>query len=93
MERLVPLRAADRSFDLAFWRRVGSAAQFEAAWQMVLDSMKCRGMDGGQPRLRKDVERLERMRRNKKAVGRQQDLLDLESLATARDRRPRASRR
>jgi hypothetical protein len=58
MERLVPLKAADRSFDLEFWSRVGSARKFEIAWQMVLESREWRGQPGGQPRLRKDVERL-----------------------------------
>ena len=63
MERLVPLGKADRSFDLEFWRRVGSAKKFGAAWQMVLDYWKEQGKSEDQLRLRRDVERLKPLRR------------------------------
>jgi hypothetical protein len=35
MGRLVLRRDADRSFDLAFWRRIGAEGRFAAMWQMV----------------------------------------------------------
>ena len=63
MERLVPLKAADRSFDLEFWRRVGSARKFEIAWQMVLDYWKRQGKSEDQLRFRRDVEVLKPLRR------------------------------
>ncbi|MGA2183412.1 MAG: hypothetical protein ABSH47_10315 [Bryobacteraceae bacterium] len=28
----------DRSFDIAYWQRLGPAAIFEAAWQLVVDA-------------------------------------------------------
>ena len=63
MERLVPLRAADRSFDREFWRRVSPARKFEIAWEMVLDYWKWQGKSEDQLRFRKDVERLRPLRR------------------------------
>ena len=35
MERYGRLSEMDRSFDIAYWQRLGPAAIFEAAWQMV----------------------------------------------------------
>ena len=38
MERYGRIQEMDRSFDIAYWQRVGPAAIFEAAWQMVEDA-------------------------------------------------------
>lgn len=35
MARLVPLKDADRSFDIEFWQRLGPEAIFKAAWELV----------------------------------------------------------
>jgi hypothetical protein len=37
-ERYGKLSEMDRSFDIAYWQRLGPAAIFEAAWQMVVDA-------------------------------------------------------
>jgi hypothetical protein len=37
MERYGRLADMDRSFDIAYWQRLGPHAIFEAAWQMVVD--------------------------------------------------------
>ncbi len=36
MERLVPLKEADRAFDIEYWQRQGQRAIFDEAWKMVL---------------------------------------------------------
>jgi hypothetical protein len=38
MERYGRLPDMDRSFDIAYWQRLGPAAIFEAAWQMAVDA-------------------------------------------------------
>lgn len=38
MERHGRLADMDRSFDIAYWQRLGPAAIFEAAWQLVVDA-------------------------------------------------------
>ena len=58
MERLVRLKDQDRSFDLAFWKRVGASGRFEAAWQMVCDYVKWKKINGFKQRLRRSVESL-----------------------------------
>lgn len=50
----------DRSWDVAFWQRQGSAAIFEAAWQMILDHRLLTTGDAEQPRLQRTVERFGR---------------------------------
>ena len=58
MERYGRLSEMDRSFDIAYWQRLGPAAIFEAAWQMVVDAHS-RGRDGvDELRLRRTVEKL-----------------------------------
>jgi len=37
MARLVKASEMDRSFDHAFWKRVGAEGGFSAAWEMVLE--------------------------------------------------------
>jgi hypothetical protein len=52
--------ADDRSWDVAFWQEQGSAAIFEAAWQMILDQRSLRTGDATEPRLQRTVERFGR---------------------------------
>lgn len=56
MERCGRMKDMDRSFDIAYWQRLGPGAIFEAAWQMVVDVHKMRDGDPDELRLRKDVE-------------------------------------
>lgn len=50
----------DGSFDREFWRRIGPAGIFAAAWEMVAEVDAMRGGNGEQPRLRRDVLRVVR---------------------------------
>src|ERR1700719_733479 len=50
MERYGRLPEMDRSFDIAYWQRLGPSAIFEAAWQMVVDAHS--GCPGGSDELR-----------------------------------------
>jgi hypothetical protein len=63
MERYGPLRDMDRSFDIAYWQRLGAAAIFEAAWQMVVDVHSRRPGGSDELRLRRTVEAFQRQRR------------------------------
>jgi hypothetical protein len=65
MARLVKLKDADRSFDIAFWRRVGAEGRFVAAWQMVEEVSLMRGDDGHIGPPQRSVVRLVRRRRLK----------------------------
>lgn len=55
---LRPGEEDDGSFDLDFWRRVGTEGRFAAAWDMVKEVAALRGADGSQPRLRRSVLRV-----------------------------------
>ena len=48
MTRMVPMDRAGRKFDIAYWQRQGTAAIFEAAWQMILEA-HARGAHHGEP--------------------------------------------
>jgi len=63
MARMVPINEADRSFDLAFWEKVGAEGRFAAAWQMVLEVDAIRGKSVSQPRLQRSVQNLQPVRR------------------------------
>ena len=63
MERYGPLQEMDRSFDIAYWQRLGPAAIFEAAWQMVVDAHPLRPGDSDELRLRRTVENFQRQGR------------------------------
>ena len=63
MERYGRLRDMDRSFDIAYWQRLGSAAIFEAAWQMVIDAHSARADGSDELRLRRTVEHFQRQER------------------------------
>lgn len=62
MERYGRLPDMDRSFDIAYWQRLGPAAIFEAAWQMVVDAHAFRTGDPDELRLRRTVESFQRQR-------------------------------
>jgi hypothetical protein len=53
MERYGRLADMDRSFDIAYWQRLGPHAIFEAAWQMVVDVHSRRPGGSDELRLRK----------------------------------------
>ena len=58
---------SDRSFDIEFWRKVGAAGRFAAAWQMVKEVQLIRGQSGELPRLQKNVTRVLRRSQISKA--------------------------
>jgi hypothetical protein len=59
-ERYGRLPDMDRSFDIAYWQRLGPAAIFEAAWQMVVDAHARRPGGLDELRLRRTVENFQR---------------------------------
>jgi hypothetical protein len=59
MFRIISLDKVDRSFDFAFWRKVGPQGILEAMVQMIYDYYKLRGY-GHPPRLRRSVAVLKR---------------------------------
>ena len=54
----------DRSFDIEFWREVGDAGRFEAAWQMIREVRLMRGQSGELPRMQRSETRIIRRSRN-----------------------------
>jgi len=63
MERYGRLAEMDRSFDRAYWQRLGPAAIFEAAWQMVVATHSQLPEQNNELRLRRTVESFQRGRR------------------------------
>ena len=63
MERYGRLPDMDRSFDIAYWQRLGPAAIFEAAWQMVVDAQALPLGGPDDLRLRRTVENFQRQRK------------------------------
>ena len=59
MARVIKLKDDDRSFDLKFWRRIGAAGRFEAAWDMFVNC-PFQKKHGHQPRLKRSVAVLKR---------------------------------
>jgi hypothetical protein len=62
MERYGRLPEMDRSFDIAYWQRLGPTAIFEAAWQMAVDAQALPPGDSHELRLRRTVENFQRPR-------------------------------
>ena len=60
MARKVPLKEADRSFDIAFWQAQGSAARFRAAWELVEHYHRRKGGNSDELRLQRSVATLQR---------------------------------
>lgn len=63
MERYGRIEEMDRSFDIAYWQRLGPDAIFEAAWQMVVDAHKRLRGGTDELRLRRTVESFQRQQR------------------------------
>jgi len=61
MERKGKLEDLDRSFDIQYWQRLGSAAIFSAAWEMVVQAWQLKGRSVSELRLQRTVERLQRL--------------------------------
>jgi hypothetical protein len=62
MERYGRMADMDRSFDIEYWQRMGPAAIFEAAWQMVVEAHSRRPGQSDELRLRRTVESFQRPR-------------------------------
>jgi hypothetical protein len=61
MERYGRMTDMDRSFDIAYWQRLGPAAIFDAAWQMVVQAHSNHG-GSDELRLRRTVEHFQSSR-------------------------------
>lgn len=60
MERYGRIAEMDRSFDVEYWQRLGPAAIFEAAWQMVVEVHAPDPSHSDELRLRRTVENFQR---------------------------------
>jgi hypothetical protein len=60
MSRLTRLEDADRSFDIEFWQRQGSAAIFAAAWEMVIFATKFKGRDASELTFQRTLTKIQR---------------------------------
>ena len=60
MARLIKATDMDRSFDLAFWKKVGAEGRFSAAWQTVRGVETIRGEENHELRLQKSIEKIRR---------------------------------
>lgn len=56
MERFGVILDLDRSFDFEYWQRLGDAAIFRAAWELVEFHQRDRGGDPDELRLQRTVE-------------------------------------
>ena len=61
--RLIALHEDDGSFDREFWAAMTPAQRLELVWDMALEHMSWRGLDGDQSRLQRSVCRIERVGR------------------------------
>lgn len=86
MARLVPLKKVDRSFDIAFWRRVGVEGRRHAMREMVREVYRMRGEDVPEFKVERSVENLTR---NKRLAARPQDLVDVRNLTRLPAKRKR----
>lgn len=62
-ERYGLIADMDRSFDVAYWQRLGPNAIFEAAWELVVQAHRARNRDENELRLRRTVESFQSLRR------------------------------
>jgi hypothetical protein len=73
MSRVVSRKQHDeRSFDIEFWREVGDAGRFAAAWQMIKEVQLLRGQSGELPAMQKNVTRILRRSQGKTPPAHQQ---------------------
>lgn len=60
MSRLTRLEDLDRSFDVEFWQRLGDAAIFEAAWEMVLFAHRFKGRNASELAFQRTLKKIQR---------------------------------
>jgi hypothetical protein len=60
MMRFGKLSEIDRSFDIAYWQRLGDAAIFRAAWEMVEFYYRQQGCSADELRLQSSIESFQR---------------------------------
>jgi len=63
MERKGRIEDLDRSFDIEFWQRQGTAEIFTEAWNLVKLYLADRGQDPDELRLQRTVETFQRLPR------------------------------
>lgn len=56
MERMVPIAKSNDDFDIRFWQKAGVFARFSAAWKMLEEFYRIRGVRGHKFRLQRSVE-------------------------------------
>lgn len=61
-ERYGRLHEMDRSFDIAYWQRLGPEAIFEAAWELVVEAHARNPRGEDELRLCRTVEKFQRVR-------------------------------
>lgn len=59
-ERIVSIADANDDFDIKFWQDAGVLARFSAAWKMLEEFYKIRGINGVKLRLQRTVENIQR---------------------------------
>jgi hypothetical protein len=64
MERFQRGCPPDRDFDIAYWQALGPARIVEAAWELVVDAARIKGLDESQLTLQRSVEKFQRGRRD-----------------------------
>jgi hypothetical protein len=62
MARLVPLKEADRDFDITFWQKLGAGAILSAAWDLVVTAERMKNPDADL-RLQRHIAVLKHLRR------------------------------
>ena len=60
MERFGSIREMDRSFDIAYWQRLGDAAIYRAAWELVEFHHRDQGKEPHELRLQRAIEDFQR---------------------------------
>ena len=60
MERHGRLDEMNRSFDIEFWQRLGDAAIFDAAWELVEFHYQDKGRNLDELRLQRSIEHFQR---------------------------------
>jgi hypothetical protein len=60
MARLVRSEDADRTFDIEFWQRLGDAAIFAAAWEMVVFAHGFKGRNASELAFQRTLKKIQR---------------------------------
>lgn len=61
VERIIELSKADDLFDIEFWQESGVQARFSAAWKMIGELNRIRGMRGHKFRLQRSVQTIKQI--------------------------------